>query len=94
MVGWWGCQELLLVQAFPVKQHSVKHLCSFNIDRSRRRTAIGNQAGNSMAVPCVGAMQAFAGVCLTPDDAEQPSRTLLSTLLRRKLRRLSSTEFA
>ena len=83
---WLTPRELLLVQAFPVTRGGNHHeLCSFNSSRERKRSAITQQAGNSMTVPCVGAMELFAAcVCSQRVGSKQPS---LGDMLRRKIKR-------
>ena len=88
---WLTPRELLLVQCFPVaKCDSSDHLCSFNLERpgGRKRSAIIQQAGNSMTVPAIGAMQVFAGLsCIVKPSGKCQQSDLLSNLLRRKAKR-------
>ena len=94
---WLTPRELLLVQCFPVRregnndQTSGLQLCSFNSDRpsdrERKRAAIVQQAGNSMTVPCVGALELFAACSCVHRVERRQSSNSLGVLLRRKMKR-------
>ena len=83
---WLTPRELLLVQCFPVARGCEhRDLCSFNSSRERKRSAIIQQAGNSMTVPCIGAMELFAACSCHHRPAGK--QATLGDLLRRKLKR-------